>query len=404
MGMKTRIRVPKDGFVVSQHAEAGGFCWAVQIGNYVGVDYTSSKAYLYTSVDGYLLNHKTVAVGGQYGVLPTPKRETYTFDGWYTAASGGTKITAGSTYSVDKLYAHWTSNDPCASGHSWNSGTVTTAATCEKAGIKTYTCTVCKTTKTETIAALGHSYKETKIAGSCTQRPGTKYDCTRCGNSYTAWDEASWSSWSTEKPSGYTGGDIESATQYRYRDKDTTTSSSASMTGWTLSGSEKVWGDYGAWSDWTTEAVSAGDSTQVETAPLYRYYYFLCSKCGDHNPFSGNCGCGGTSNDLAREIFHDLVQSEQLHGGVVCIKQAPDDVSRRRRTAVFLERKSECDGDRNDGCRRKFSGYPSGLPIQDQNPEHRISLLSLGRLEQLVAYKSNSDRQPRSGNANGVPV
>lgn len=170
-GDETRIRVPKDGFVVSQHAEAGGFCWAVQIGNYVGVDYTSSKAYLYTSVDGYLLNHKTVAVGGQYGVLPTPKRETYTFDGWYTAASGGTKITAGSTYSVDKLYAHWTSNDPCASGHSWNSGTVTTAATCEKAGIKTYTCTVCKTTKTETIAALGHSYKETKIAGSCTQRP-----------------------------------------------------------------------------------------------------------------------------------------------------------------------------------------------------------------------------------------
>ena len=69
------------------------------------------------------------------------------------------------------------------------------------------------------------------------------------------------------------------------------------MTGWTLSGSEKVWGDYGAWSDWTTEAVSASDSTQVETAPLYRYYYFLCSKCGDHNPFSGNCGCGGTSND-----------------------------------------------------------------------------------------------------------
>ena len=200
-------------------------------------------------------------------------------------------------YTCSVCSASYKDNYTDAKGHSWNSGTVTTAATCEKAGIKTYTCTVCKTTKTETIAALGHSYKETKIAGSCTQRPGTKYDCTRCGNSYTAWDEASWSSWSTEKPSGYTGGDIESATQYRYRDKDTTTSSSASMTGWTLSGSEKVWGDYGAWSDWTTEAVSASDSTQVETAPLYRYYYFLCSKCGDHNPFSGNCGCGGTSND-----------------------------------------------------------------------------------------------------------
>lgn len=42
--------------------------------------------------------------------------------------------------------------------HQWNAGTVTKAATCSAAGTKSFTCTNCGTTKTETIAALGHSY------------------------------------------------------------------------------------------------------------------------------------------------------------------------------------------------------------------------------------------------------
>ena len=44
--------------------------------------------------------------------------------------------------------------------HTWDGGTVTTAATCTEAGEKTYTCTVCSATKTEVIAATGHSYAE----------------------------------------------------------------------------------------------------------------------------------------------------------------------------------------------------------------------------------------------------
>ncbi|MBQ7160479.1 MAG: hypothetical protein IJR90_02095, partial [Clostridia bacterium] len=44
--------------------------------------------------------------------------------------------------------------------HAWNSGTVTTAATCTTAGVKTYTCqdSDCAVTKTEAVAALGHSW------------------------------------------------------------------------------------------------------------------------------------------------------------------------------------------------------------------------------------------------------
>lgn len=47
-----------------------------------------------------------------YGDLPTPTRDGYDFDGWYTASTGGTEVTSSSsTYSLtadQTLYAHWT--------------------------------------------------------------------------------------------------------------------------------------------------------------------------------------------------------------------------------------------------------------------------------------------------------
>ena len=41
--------------------------------------------------------------------LPTPEREGYTFDGWYTTKTGGTKVTETKIYSSNTtIYAHWT--------------------------------------------------------------------------------------------------------------------------------------------------------------------------------------------------------------------------------------------------------------------------------------------------------
>ena len=56
---------------------------------------------------------KTVTYNSTYGTLPTPTRSGYTFDGWYTSASGGTQITASSKVTItanQTLYAHWTSS------------------------------------------------------------------------------------------------------------------------------------------------------------------------------------------------------------------------------------------------------------------------------------------------------
>ena len=58
---------------------------------------------------------KSVTYNSTYGTLPTPTASYYTFDGWYTAASGGTKITSSTTVTTASnhtLYAHWTKTMP----------------------------------------------------------------------------------------------------------------------------------------------------------------------------------------------------------------------------------------------------------------------------------------------------
>lgn len=55
---------------------------------------------------------RTVTYNKKYGTLPTPVRKGYTFKGWYTAKSGGSKVTSASTVKITKgktqtLYARW---------------------------------------------------------------------------------------------------------------------------------------------------------------------------------------------------------------------------------------------------------------------------------------------------------
>ena len=149
-------------------------------------------------------------------------REGYNFTGWTTEANGtGTSYADGAkiTLTADTtLYAQWscshaitevrdaedaictapgyTGDTYCtvcnekvkggevipAKGHSWNEGEITTSPTCENAGVKTYTCTVCNATKTEAIDATGHTPVEVaEQPATCTEAghtAGTK--CSVC--------------------------------------------------------------------------------------------------------------------------------------------------------------------------------------------------------------------------------
>jgi len=68
----------------------------------------------------------TVTYGGTYQSLPSSSRSGHTFLGWFTAASGGSQITASSTVNITSnqtLYAHWKQNSLSKSGslYSWQS-------------------------------------------------------------------------------------------------------------------------------------------------------------------------------------------------------------------------------------------------------------------------------------------
>ena len=108
-----------------------------------------------------------------------------------------------------------------------------------------------------------------------------------------------WSNWSTTKPdSSYT---VESRTEYRYRDKQTTTSTASSLNGWTKYNTTWAWGNYGNWSSWSRNSYSSSDSRQVETRSVtdsnaysvnnyYYYRYYNSSARAYYYTYSSSMG------------------------------------------------------------------------------------------------------------------
>ena len=92
----------------------------------------------------------------------------------------------GDTYCKDCGTKLQTGKAIAKKSHTWDAGKITQEATCAKTGIKTYTCTVCKTTKTENVPATGN-HKNTELhnvkEATCTEEgyTGDTY-CKDCGS------------------------------------------------------------------------------------------------------------------------------------------------------------------------------------------------------------------------------
>ncbi len=66
----------------------------------------------------------TANTDGKLAVLPTATRSGYTFNGWFTAANGGTKVTTDTVFTADTtIYAQWTKNS--SGGSSGGGGSYT---------------------------------------------------------------------------------------------------------------------------------------------------------------------------------------------------------------------------------------------------------------------------------------
>ncbi len=117
------------------------------------------------------LESKQIKDGEKYGSLPTPSRRGYTFDGWYTAKDGGSKVTEDTKISKDTtIYAHWTEEV--------DNGTISLVAdkTCLVRTTATLTATV-KNAKDSTIT--WDSDDCLTLSGSGNNRTVTANDCTR---------------------------------------------------------------------------------------------------------------------------------------------------------------------------------------------------------------------------------
>ena len=99
------------------NASAKGVCNNPADAPDIPFTYTVTKksntiAVTYNYNDGETANAAVSVGSGKPTTLLTPTRFGYTFDGWYTAASGGTKVgNAGASYTPNgnvTLYAHWT--------------------------------------------------------------------------------------------------------------------------------------------------------------------------------------------------------------------------------------------------------------------------------------------------------
>ncbi|MDE7463424.1 MAG: InlB B-repeat-containing protein, partial [Clostridiales bacterium] len=103
----------------------------IALSNYI-IDFNANEGTL-TGDESYVYTEavKTNGEGTLSTFVADPTRTGYRFDGWYTAASGGNKVTATSnnTFSASTtLYAHWvqqfTVTFNATAGSSWSDGTI----------------------------------------------------------------------------------------------------------------------------------------------------------------------------------------------------------------------------------------------------------------------------------------
>lgn len=78
---------------------------------YSGDPGTNTYTIAFNPNGGNLTGSTSMTTGedGKLSTLPTPAREGYTFDGWFTSPSGGTEVTTDTLFGEDTMvYAHWT--------------------------------------------------------------------------------------------------------------------------------------------------------------------------------------------------------------------------------------------------------------------------------------------------------
>ncbi len=157
------------------------------IGEYAFFDCSSLTDVYYTgsetqwnniSIGSY--NDRLIYATIHYNYLPTCDVHTVVTDKAVAPTCTEPGLTQGSHCSVcEKIIVPQEIVKP--TGHKYDSGKITKAATCKATGVKTYTCTVCKATKTATIAKTAHTYKNYVTKATSRANGSIVNKCSVCG-------------------------------------------------------------------------------------------------------------------------------------------------------------------------------------------------------------------------------
>ena len=120
--------------------------------------------------------------------LPTPTRTGYTFDGWYTAANGGTRVGGGgSSYTPSAaitLYAHWTAYTYAVT---YNKNTTDTVSNLPSAQTKTYGVDLTLSSTKPTRTGYTFAGWATSASGAVAYAAGAKYTANAAVTLYAVW-------------------------------------------------------------------------------------------------------------------------------------------------------------------------------------------------------------------------
>lgn len=152
-------------------------------------------------------------------------------------------------------------------------------------------------TETPNKTVITNQMKNTTGAETTVQKANTETPSTHPAQTN------SWSDWTIEEPKKGTYINIEEKTQFRCRDKITTTGSSSVMDGWQQYDTSYYWSDYGNWSNWSVNYCSSNNSRQTESRTVYRFCAFRCTKCGNRDPYRTPCDNCKTSQYFVWEEF-----------------------------------------------------------------------------------------------------
>lgn len=184
-----------------------------------------------------------------------------------------------------------------------------------------------------------------------------------------------WTSWSTSVPPEGSL-DVQSRTEYRFRDKKFTTSSASSMSGWNYYNTTFVWSDYGPWSSWTDSSISKTDYRDVDTQEVYLktqynyYHYSLKKKNGSTT--TAYCGMAGYNSTTSGMGISPAV-SETYH------------------TTGWLDYQLTylCQDNWNDGWKNAYSGI-SCCKYGISGPDHWYYLGSRDVTKKQYRYRGRS--------------